>query len=63
MSLFFENKSYMFDTLKKWKVVVENETNLKMKCLKSDNGDEYRITDFKKYCDGNEVNAWKSSTK
>ena len=27
----------MFDAFKKWKAMVENKTNLKMKCLKSNN--------------------------
>ncbi|GKC97752.1 putative RNA-directed DNA polymerase, partial [Tanacetum coccineum] len=32
----------VFNTFKKWKAAVENETNLWVKCLKSDNGGEYR---------------------
>jgi len=31
----------VFNTFKNWKVVVENETWLKIKCLKSDNGGQY----------------------
>lgn len=31
---------------------VENETNLKLKCLKSDNGGEY-CGEFRKYCADN----------
>ena len=38
MSLFFENKSDAFETFKKWKAMVETETGLKVKCLRSDNG-------------------------
>ncbi|GJX53806.1 retrovirus-related pol polyprotein from transposon TNT 1-94 [Tanacetum coccineum] len=37
---FLKNKSEVFNTFKKWKAAVENETNLRVKCLKSDNGGE-----------------------
>lgn len=47
MSIFFENKSYMFDTFKRWKAVIENKTNLKVKCLIFDNRGEYRTNGFK----------------
>jgi hypothetical protein len=33
-------KSDVFDTFKKWKPLVENETRKRLKCLKSDNGGE-----------------------
>ncbi|KAK3032108.1 hypothetical protein RJ639_036322 [Escallonia herrerae] len=35
-------KSDVYHTFKKWKVLVENEIGNKVKCLKSDNGGEYR---------------------
>ena len=35
---FLKHKSGVFDAFKIWKSAVENETNLKVKCLKSDNG-------------------------
>ena len=34
-------KSNIFDTFKKWKALVENETGKRLKCLKLDNGGEY----------------------
>ncbi|XP_022019415.1 uncharacterized protein LOC110919458 [Helianthus annuus] len=37
-------------TRKIWKSAVENETNLKVKCLKSDNGGEYISKQFTDYC-------------
>ncbi|GJZ55995.1 retrovirus-related pol polyprotein from transposon TNT 1-94 [Tanacetum coccineum] len=43
---FLKNKSEVFNTFKKWKAAVENETNLRVKCLKSDNGGEYSSRDF-----------------
>ncbi|CAH9125759.1 unnamed protein product [Cuscuta epithymum] len=47
---FLKNKSDVFNTFKKFKATVENETNLKIKCLKSDNGGEYSSTEFVEYC-------------
>ena len=38
---FLKNKSDVFETFKKWKAMVEIETGLKVKCLRSDNGGEY----------------------
>ena len=40
MDLFSKNKSDVFETFKEWKVMVETETGLKVKCLRSDNGGE-----------------------
>ncbi|KAE8657593.1 ABC transporter B family member 6 [Hibiscus syriacus] len=39
---FLKKKSEVFDTFRKWKAMVENETGLKVKRLRSDNGGEYR---------------------
>nr|KYP73799.1 Retrovirus-related Pol polyprotein from transposon TNT 1-94 [Cajanus cajan] len=41
---FLKQKSEVFNTFKKWKAAVKNETGLKVKCLKSDNGGEYIST-------------------
>jgi hypothetical protein len=35
---FLKNKSEVFDTFKKWKVVVETETGLKLKCKMEGHG-------------------------
>ena len=40
----------MFATFKKWKAEVENQTGLKVKCLRSDNGREYEKLEFKAFC-------------
>ena len=40
----------MFETFKKWKAEVENQTGLKVKCLRSDNGGEYDKSEFKAFC-------------
>ncbi|KAJ0589930.1 putative RNA-directed DNA polymerase [Helianthus annuus] len=47
---FLKHKSDVFDAFKIWKSAVENETNLKVKCLKSDNGGEYISKQFIDYC-------------
>ena len=39
----------MFETFKKWKFEVENQTGLKVKCLRSDNGGEYDKSEFKAF--------------
>jgi hypothetical protein len=36
----------VFDTFKKWKALVENETRKRLMCLRSDNGGEYCSKDF-----------------
>ena len=51
MGLFSEKKkSDVFETLKKWKAMVEIETGLKVKYLRSDNGGEYIDRGFSEYC-------------
>ena len=50
-----QNKSDVFNTFKKWKALVENETWKKLKCLRSDNGGEYCSKDFDNYCSYNGI--------
>jgi len=45
-----ENKYDVFDTFKKWKAKVKNETWLKVKYLRLDNGGEYGDHRFKEFC-------------
>ncbi|KAK1417487.1 hypothetical protein QVD17_26616 [Tagetes erecta] len=52
---FLKNKSDVFYTFKKWKTAVELETDLKVKCLKSDNGGEYVSKEFRDYCAENGI--------
>ncbi|KAE8693713.1 putative beta-D-xylosidase [Hibiscus syriacus] len=40
---------------KKWKAMVENETGLKVKRLRSDNGGEYRNSRFRDFCANNGI--------
>ena len=41
----------MFATFKKWKAESENQTVLKIKCLRSDDGGEYDKSEFKAFCE------------
>ncbi|KAL5774241.1 hypothetical protein ACOSP7_011798 [Xanthoceras sorbifolium] len=47
---FLKKKSEVFDTFRKWKAMVENETGLKIKRLRSDNGGEYKDSRFREFC-------------
>ena len=48
---FLKNKSETFAKFKIWKAEVENQTGRKIKCLRSDNGTEYKDGDFLKFCE------------
>lgn len=57
---FLKNKSDVFVTFKRWKAEVENQTSLKLKCLKSDNGGEYDSQEFKAFCSENGIRMIKT---
>ena len=57
---FLKNKSNMFDTFKRWKVMVETKISLKLKCLRFDNGGEYIDRGFKEYCAANGIKMEKT---
>ncbi|KAE8694473.1 hypothetical protein F3Y22_tig00110783pilonHSYRG00316 [Hibiscus syriacus] len=52
---FLKKKSEVFDNFRKWKAMVENETGLKVKRLRSDNGKEYRNRRFRDFCANNGI--------
>ncbi|KAE8661431.1 putative WRKY transcription factor 4 [Hibiscus syriacus] len=52
---FLKKKSEVFDTFRKWKAMVENETGLKVKRLRSDNGGEYRNRRFRDFYANNGI--------
>lgn len=45
-----KTKSQVFETFQKFHVMVERETESKLKCLRTDNGGEYTSHEFKNYC-------------
>ena len=48
---FMRHKSETFDKFKVWKTEVENQTGRKIKCLRSDNGTEYKDSKFLEFCE------------
>ena len=57
---FLKNKSEVFETFKKWRAMVETETDLKLKCLRSDNGGEYISRGFREFCAANGIRMEKT---
>jgi hypothetical protein len=58
---FLKSKFDIFKTFKKWKAMVESETGLKLKCLRSDNGGKYEDRGFKQFCVVNGIRMRKLS--
>ena len=48
---FLKNKSDAFATFKKWKAEAENQTERKLKCIRTDNGTKYRDGESLKFCE------------
>ena len=44
-----KKKSEAFNHFKKFKELIENESDLKIKCLRSDNGGEFISNEFNNY--------------
>ena len=49
------HKSKIVDRFKAWKILVENQTNRKLKTLRTDNGLEFCSDEFNKYCELNGI--------
>jgi hypothetical protein len=47
---FLINKFEAFENFKEFKALVENETDLKIKCLRSNNGVELTLNEFEELC-------------
>jgi hypothetical protein len=45
-----KNKDDTFDAFKDWKVMIERQTNRKVKVLRTDNGGEFCSAVFNDYC-------------
>ena len=48
---FLKEKSEAFEKFKVFKEHVENEIDLKIKCLRSENGREFTSNEFNKFCE------------
>lgn len=60
---FLRNKCDVFQTLNKWKCLVENEIGKNLKCLRSDNGSEYCSNEFDYYFSTNGICRQKTIPK
>ena len=59
---FLKHKSEDFDCFKIFKKMVERETDLKLKCLRSDRGGEFTSQEFIEYCDKHGIKRQYSTT-
>ncbi|CAM8942693.1 unnamed protein product [Rhodiola kirilowii] len=50
-----KTKDEAFETFKTWKTMVENQTDLKLKCLRTDNGLEFCKKAFNEFCNENGI--------
>ena len=48
---FLKEKSEAFEKFKIFKAMVENETHVKIKCLRSDNGGDLTSNEFNEFCE------------
>ena len=48
---FHKEKSEAFNKFKAFKILVENETEAKVKCLRLENGGEFTSKDFYLFCE------------
>ena len=47
---FLKDKSEVFSTFKEWKVMIEDQTEKKVKMLRTNNGKEFYSKEFNAYC-------------
>jgi transposase InsO family protein len=60
---FIKNKSEAFDKFKEFKALVENETEMKIKCLRSYNGGEFTSNDFVEFCEAHRIKRQYAATR
>ena len=48
---FLKEKSKAFEKFKIFKAMAENESGLKIKCLRSNNGGEFTSNEFNEFCE------------
>jgi hypothetical protein len=60
---FLKEKSEAFNKFKSFKTLVENEIEIKIKCLRSDNGGEITSKEFDLFCETHGIKRQLSSTR
>ena len=60
---FLKEKSEAFEKFKIFKAMVENETNQKIKCPRSENGGEFTSNEFNYFCEIHGIKIQFSATK
>lgn len=48
---FLSEKSEVFDQFKRFKILVEKEIDLSIKCLRTDGGGEFNSIEFNNFCE------------
>lgn len=61
--MFLKHKSKAFEIFKAFKALVENETDLKIKCLIFENGGESTSNEFNEFCEENGIRGHFSATR
>ena len=54
--IFLKQKYEAFEKFKSFKSLVENENNLKIKCLRTYRGGEFTSNEFKEFCEKHVIN-------
>ena len=60
---FLKEKSKAFEKIKIFKEMAENESGMKIKCLRIDNGGEFTLNEFNEFCDGHGIKRQFSTAK